>query len=417
MGKKPDENSPGRRKIFQICRNRQSLWACTLLASLSVVWLLALPIAAKAQTATPASAGDSSAPNTSVQGIPLDNGQSGEKAHRKTKYEITVTGEDWQATSISLFADDQVDFHADGQMTLSDGHVSKPDGVARGWKDLLRLYPLGSANSGALIGRIGSGDAALPFLIGNSRELTVPSSGQLYLRANVSPDLTADGSYKVKIQLHSAKPETSETAETPQAFAAGLSPALFAAIPRRVSDQLGNLGDMVNFALIGTEVQVKTDLAKAGWFPTDANSTDALFHGLLETLSHQTYTAVPMSTLYLFGRPQDMAYARAHTIAVAATRNHMRLWKTTETVDGLPLWVGSATHDNGFETDQRNGNVTHHIDPDIDQERDFILDSLKDAGAAKAAAYVLPANPVSEARTATGGSFNSDGKILVVLLQ
>jgi hypothetical protein len=78
--------------------------------------------------------------------------------------------------------------------------------------------------------------------------------------------------------------------------------------------------------------------------------------------------------------------------------------------------VGSSTRDHGFEKDQRTGGVTHHIDPDIDRERDFILQSLHDAGAVKAAAYVTPSNPVHSARTATGGTFSSDGRILVLLL-
>ncbi len=355
-----------------------------------------------------------------VQPISLNSPTLASQAavHRKNKYEITVIGGDWQATAIQLLVGDQVKFQATGSMTLSDGRTADPSGVARGWKDLLRLYPLTSANSGALIGRIGSGDAALPFSVGGSDTLTVPSDGELYLRANLSPDLTADGSYKVKIELHPAKTGlTNASTGDAQTFIASLSSAIFANIPRRVSDQQGNLGDMVNFALVGSEQQVKTALAKAGWFPTDANPQDALMHGLLETLAHKSYMAVPMSTLYLFGRPQDMAYARANAIEVAATRNHLRLWKTMQTVDGEQLWVGSATHDHGFETDQRTGGITHHIDPDIDQERQFILASLNDAGTVKAAAYVLPSDPVGTARTATGGSFNSDGRIVVIRLR
>lgn len=354
-----------------------------------------------------------------VQPIVLSPGSAGGRISnsRKAKYEFTVTNGDWQATAISLLAGDQVKFQATGTMILSDGKRAKPEGVARGWKDLLRLYPLASANSGALLGRIGSGDAALPFLIGNQDTLTVPADGQLYLRANVSPDLTAEGSYSVMIGLKAARGASPAFLADSTIFVANISPALFAAIPRRVSDQQGNPGDMVNFALIGTEQQVQADLDKAGWFPTDANTKVALMNGLLQTLAHKSYMAVPMSTLFLFGRPQDMAYARANAIEVAATRNHLRLWKTTETVEGLPFWVGSATHDHGFETDQRTGGITHHIDPDIDQEREFILASLNDVGAVKAAAYVRPSNPVSSARTATGGNFNSDGRIVVILLR
>ena len=67
--------------------------------------------------------------------------------------------------------------------------------------------------------------------------------------------------------------------------------------------------------------------------------------------------------------------------------------------------MGSATHDNGFEKDQRNGGITHHIDANVDQERDFLEQSFSGAGVLAGAAYVLPANPLTTAKTATGGSF------------
>jgi hypothetical protein len=61
--------------------------------------------------------------------------------------------------------------------------------------------------------------------------------------------------------------------------------------------------------------------------------------------------------------------------------------------------------------------VTHHIDPNIDEERDFIEQSFAAAGVMSGAAYVTPANPLKTAVTATGGSFHSDGRIVVIALR
>lgn len=352
-----------------------------------------------------------------VQPIPLTSSRIADRAEAQTNSTVDVTSAGWQLAPVLVDAGDQIEFRATGRMRLSDGHTAGPDGVARGWTDLLRIYPLSNANSGALIGRLGKGSAGLPFLIGAARLWTAPSSGPLYLRANLSPDLTGDGSFHVAIRRIRSSPVAAGSTEISRAFLSGLSPDLFAAIPRRVQDLNGDPGDMVNLALLGTRQQVESDLVKAGWFATDPDPRDALLHGLIDTLARRSYRDVPMSTLYLFGRPQDLAYARASAIEVAATRNHMRLWKTNETVDGLPLWVGSATRDHGFERDQRTGGVTHHIDPDVDQERSYILASLNDAGQVKAAAYVMPSHPVHQARTATGGQFSSDGRILVLLLR
>jgi hypothetical protein len=353
--------------------------------------------------------------SSAVQIIEMKAPDAGTLSSRKGSYSFKVPAGDWMDTGLVVTYGDHLDFSATGTVTISDGHAATPDGNARGWKDLVRQFPLNSANSGALIGRISNGDASVPFLIGASKQLDVPTSGKLYLDVNLSSDLSGDGSYSV-----AAKLSKSQAAASPAAavnLSSVLSPELFAGIPRRVQDQQDNPGDMVNFAIIGTPDQVQKAFTAAGWTTVDKSTQDAIVHGLLATLSHESYTEMPMSVLYLFGRPQDLSYARADPLAVAAIRHHLRVWKTTQTVDGKLLWVGSATHDNGFEKDQRNGNVTHHIDPNIDVERDFIEQSFASAGMLAGAAYVTPGNPLKTALTATGGSFHSDGRIVVMALR
>ncbi|MHB1022005.1 MAG: LssY C-terminal domain-containing protein [Acidobacteriaceae bacterium] len=334
---------------------------------------------------------------------------------RKSSYSFKIEGNDWTDTGVTLLAGDKISFSADGSISFADGRKTSPAGLALGWKDLLRQFALSNANSGALIGRIGDSTAAVPFLIGDKGDLTVHTDGHLFLRINLGTGESCTGSYKLKMKF-TEKAKASAT--TPVDNVSKLvTPETFADIPRRVSDEQGHPGDMVNFALIGTQEQVLQAFANAGYQQTDKTPQDAVIHGLMDVLQHKTYLDMPMSTLYLFGRPQDYAFARGDAIEVAAIRHHLRVWKTDEIIDGKPLWVGSSTHDNGFETDQRNGNVTHHIDPDIDQERDFILHSFDAAGNFSSAAYVLPANPFSSGKTATGGSFHSDGRILVMELK
>jgi hypothetical protein len=123
-----------------------------------------------------------------------------------------------------------------------------------------------------------------------------------------------------------------------------------------------------------------------------------------------------MSQLYLFGRPQDYGWAHAEPLKVVASRNHLRIWKAPFTLNGETLWVGAATHDIGFERDQRNNSVTHKIDPDIDLERDYVEKTLSDTGLVAEVTHFLPENPLQEAKTATGGSFHSNGQVLVLKL-
>ena len=377
-----------------------SLLGCLLILSSPV--LAQAPAATGSTTHPPVEVIKSTTPDPSVL-----------KA-RKGSYSFKVDSGDWTDTGVEVAPGDHLNFTATGNLTLADGRTAPPDGLTRGWKDLIRVYPLNSANSGALIGRIGNEAAAVPFLVGASKDMDISATGHLYLRLNLTSDLSGTGSIDVKMKLSN---ETAQKTVSAPDLAHLLSPQLFANIPRRVGDLQGNPGDMVNYALIGTQDQVTKAFTAAGWVQVDKTTQDAVVHGLISTLSHSAYTEMPMSTLYLFGRSQDLSFARADPLAVAAIRHHLRVWKTTETVGGEEFWVGSATHDNGFEKDQRNGGITHHIDANVDQERDFLEQSFSGAGVIAGAAYVTPSNPLTTARTATGGSFQSDGRIVVMDLK
>jgi hypothetical protein len=341
-------------------------------------------------------------------------------APHKESYDFTLKDSEWLDTGVVLGAGEVANFAATGSFTLADARVATPDGLDRGWKDLLRQFPLNQAKVGALIGRVSDIGASVPFSIGADGQVPMPTSGTLYLRVNVSSDLAGTGSYEVKMTFAPVT-KTAAAGASVAAISAVVTPGTFADIPRRVSDAGGgaaaNEGDMVNFALVGTKEQVEAAYKAAGWVAVDKNVQDAVVNGLIRTLNREAYTEMPMSTLYLFGRPQDMSFARADPLLVAAERHHLRVWMTDKTLNGKPLWVGSSTHDIGFEKDQRNGNVTHKIDPQIDKERDFLLQSFDAAGVFSSAAYVTPTNPLRTARTATGGSFFSDGRIVVMELK
>jgi LssY C-terminus len=188
-------------------------------------------------------------------------------------------------------------------------------------------------------------------------------------------------------------------------------------LPRRVNDEFHNQGDMVNFVLIGSEQQVKDALDAASWRIADIDNKEAVLKAVLETYEKKDYLQMPMSQLYLFGRKQDYGYELAQAYSVVASRHHFRIWKAPVTWNGQTMWAGAGTHDIGFEKDQRNGKVTHKIDPAVDGERDNIGQTLQTSGKVKSLSYYLPPDPVQGAKNATGGGYHSDGRILVVVLQ
>jgi hypothetical protein len=188
-------------------------------------------------------------------------------------------------------------------------------------------------------------------------------------------------------------------------------------LPRRVNDEFQNSGDMVNFVLVGSEQQVKDALDAANWHVADIDTKEAVLKAVLQTYQKEDYLQMPMSQLYLFGRKQDYGYELAQAYSVVASRHHFRIWKAPTTWNGQTVWAGAGTHDIGFEKDQRNGKVTHKIDPAVDGERDNIGQTLQASGKVKSLYYYLPPDPVQGARNATGGGYHSDGRVLVIVLQ
>src|SRR5205814_1422061 len=82
-------------------------------------------------------------------------------------------------------------------------------------------------------------------------------------------------------------------------------------LPRRVTDATGTPGDMINFLIVGSQKSVEAAFRAAGWTGVDRNPEDAALHVVLASIGKRTYTEMPMSDLYLFGRVQDYGFARA----------------------------------------------------------------------------------------------------------
>ncbi len=173
----------------------------------------------------------------------------------------------------------------------------------------------------------------------------------------------------------------------------------------------------MNFIMIGSRDKLLAAMRAAHWVETDRDTTQAIIHAIESTIENRGYTEMPMSLLYLFGRPQDYGFSRGMPLAVAADRHHFRLWEAPwKTREGETVWVGAGTHDIGVERTV-DGRVTHQIDPEVDKERDLIAESLKDEDKVKEISYLTPAHPVFNATTATGDYFHSDGRILVIVLK
>jgi len=337
---------------------------------------------------------------------------------KRLSQEIQLTGDDtWMDSGIDVQAGEHLLLVATGKLRYADAKEDNgPDGLGRGFKDLLRVLPFNEAGRGALIGRIGDQETAQTFLIGARRDVLAPVSGRLSVGINQTSSDTGDGNYAIRIEIYTPQGGSTSVAVKQVTSLPGIDTQLFAKIPRRIGDKDGNPGDMVNFLILGSEAAMQRAFTTAGWVKVDADVKDTVLHGVLGSLSKESYLTMPMSQLYLFSRPQDYGWAHAEPISVVRSRNHLRIWKAPFQVKGETLWVGAATHDIGFELDQRNNGITHKIDPDIDLEREYVEKTLSSTGLVAEVTHFLPDNPMKEAKTATGGTFHSNGQVLVLKL-
>ena len=346
-----------------------------------------------------------------------------------TSYQIDLdAAKQWVDTKIDLRAGEKLRLTATGTITYPadkkhpDGRTFGPDGLPRGFGDLIHEYAVGDAGHGSLVGRLGDDDVAQPFAVGASTEYEAPVAGRLFLGINQSLRDAEDakGNFQVIIEVLNPGLSTAAAAAIggpPETPVPSITAALLRKIPRRVSDPQGKPGDMVNILLVGTQEQVVQVFARAGWVQVDRSVQDAVVNAVIDSLEKKDYLTMPMSTLYLFDRPQDYGFAHAEPVRVAMSRNHLRVWKSPHVVDGRPLWCVAATHDIGFERDERNNKLTHKIDPAIDGEREYVNDTLSRTGLVTQRTHLTPADPVTTASTATGGSFHSDGRILVLVMK
>ena len=376
----------------------------------------------------------------------------------------------WADTGVDLHPGDLVEITAtaapaEGAASTA-GAACDPAGTKSSSQSGL---PLSSAPAGALIAKL-SAQSPTPVFVGTQQQLHIEQPGHLFLGGNTVGQASCQGNFAVKLHVTAANaaqaapasiksklstaaqtwlsgqlgtaagppptpagtgiasaPPTTGTAANPapstptlNVSATPLDPKLRDEIdhlPRRVNDQMNNLGDMVNFVIIGNQKDVQSALEASNWFIADTNNSEAVAKAVLMTYKKKDYLQMPMSILYLFSRPQDFGYEMAEPYSVVASRHHFRIWKAPVTYNGQEVWVGAGTHDIGFEKDQRNGNVTHKIDPAVDGERENIGASLQKSGRVQSMWYYLPPNPVQEAKNATGGGYHSDGRILVISLK
>lgn len=177
----------------------------------------------------------------------------------------------------------------------------------------------------------------------------------------------------------------------------------------------GHPGDPVNVALVGTEADVVKAMQTAGWSPADPITLETSLRIAADSVLRRPDPDAPVSNLFLFGRRQDLAFEQPVGES-PRQRHHVRFWRWDREVDGRAVWFGSATYDERVGLSYTTGQVTHHIGPDVDAERDRIARELARSGCLDATRWIDGFHGQREGRNGGGDLWRTDGRLAVLTL-
>lgn len=181
----------------------------------------------------------------------------------------------------------------------------------------------------------------------------------------------------------------------PRAVRMGLKVLRRKRVPRFTISGDGLPGDPVNLVLTGTLRQLQAAFTAAGWSGADPLGLESSWRMVRAFVLNSPYPTAPFSTLYLFGRGQDVGFQKAIDNS-PRKRHHVRFWalslahadstlgtasfwlNTDRPPDGARVhWVGAGTKDIGFSLTRLTIQITHATDADTNAERDYIIAELR----------------------------------------
>ncbi len=169
-------------------------------------------------------------------------------------------------------------------------------------------------------------------------------------------------------------------------------------------------GDPLNVALIGTKEQIEEIMRAAKWFPADPLGLRSDLRIAADTVLKRSYDEAPVSSLFLFGRKEDLAFEQP-VGGNPSQRHHVRFWKAAVVDEqNRPLWFGSATYDERVGLSHTTGQITHHISGQIDVERDHILKTLQQTGELSVE-YIDNFQPHHTGKNGGGDKWETDGRL------
>jgi hypothetical protein len=187
-------------------------------------------------------------------------------------------------------------------------------------------------------------------------------------------------------------------------------------VPRITQTKRGRPGDPLNVAFVGSLEELHLAMLAAGWFPADPITLKSSLRIAAGTIFHRTYVDAPVSNLHIWGRRQDLAFEQPAG-KDPRRRHHVRFWRAAKLdKTGQPLWIGAATFDTREGFSHTTGQITHHIAPDVDSERDKLINDMRRTGNLADVYSIDRFQEKPRGKNGGGDPYYTDGRLTVGVL-
>jgi hypothetical protein len=170
-------------------------------------------------------------------------------------------------------------------------------------------------------------------------------------------------------------------------------------------------GDPINIVLVGDKDDIFSSFFDRQWDLAEEVDLASSWKETRSFLFRTSFRHAPASSLYVFGRQQDVTIQRPR--ATIEARDHVRLWRAPMRFEGKPVWVGQVSRDIGVRFTLATWNLaTHRIDPHVDHTRDYVVEDLFRSHMVTKVAYVRGgevATLASPRKNLTGDPYITDG--------
>lgn len=187
-----------------------------------------------------------------------------------------------------------------------------------------------------------------------------------------------------------------------------------ASLPRFTARMTGASQAPIGLIFLGSGRELLEAFAEAGWHAAERITPRSALRAFCRGVMNRPYHCAPVFPSFLDGRLNDVAFQQSTPGGSSRRRHHARFWLTHFSCEGKQVWVATCSYDAGVGVGRLFPMPIHHIDPDIDAERDYTAASLLAPGRLRVTQEIRVAEPMG-GRNAAGDRFYTQGMALVLV--